>query len=227
MIEHKLFPTLITEFHYPDKDNFKQIFIDNIFKFTTPEGYSEEKTGHVTLHHNKNFEQLFKFSTESVKQYVNRLHIDIDKFDFNVVKTWMNIKKTAKTQRHAHPDAHISFTYYINMPENCLLPIRFYHPEPVEPYPGSIENNNTKKIWDEINSSTWSFTPKEGQLFVFPSMLQHDTIGENLFKKEPGINKENILQYRLCLAGDILLTYKDKTPSPIGIQPVKNWRKFS
>ena len=227
MIEHKLFPTLISEFHYPDKDKFKQIFIGNIFKYTNPEGYSSETTGHVNLHHEKKFEGLFKFATDSVKQYVDRLHIDVDKFDFSVVKTWMNIKKIAETQRHAHPDAHISFTYYINMPESCNLPIRFYRPKLVEPYPGSIEHNNTKKIWDEINSSTWLFTPVEGQLFVFPSMLQHDTIGETFIKKEQGINKQNILQYRLCLAGDIILTYKDKTPSPIGIQPVKNWRKFS
>jgi hypothetical protein len=113
------------------------------------------------------------------------------------------------------------------MPENCNLPIRFYRPKLVEPYPGSIEHNNTKKIWDELNSSSCLFTPVEGQLFVFPSMLQHDTVGEPFIRMEQGINKQNILEYRLCLAGDILLTYKDKTPSPIGIQPVKNWRKFS
>jgi len=226
MIEHRLFPTLVGEFHYPEKDKFKQLFVENIFKYTTQEGYSNEYSGHVTLHHEKNFENLFKFASEAVETYIERLHIDTYKFDINIVKTWMNIKKNATTPRHAHHDAHLSFTYYVNMPEDCSLPIRFYCPEPKsEPYQGSIQHNNTKNLWDDLNSYTHTFTPIEGQLLVFPSSIQHDTIGY-VTGIETGINEQNILHYRLCLAGDILLTYKEKTASPLGIQPVYNWRNF-
>jgi hypothetical protein len=227
MIEHKLFPTLLTEFHYPDKDKFKEKFVKNIFKYCTPEGHSSEATGHVNLHHEKQFEGLFKFATQSAKQYVERLNIDSSKFDFNIIKTWMNIKKNAATPTHSHGDAHVSFTYYINMPPNCSLPIRFHnHATRHEPYPGSIRHNNTKQIWDELNSETWLFTPKEGQMFVFPASFPHDTIGEPFMQLESGITKQNILQHRLCLAGDILLTYKQKTASHLGVQPVSNWRNF-
>ena len=32
---------------------------------------------------------------------------------------------------------------------------------------------------------------------------------------------------RISIAGDAILTFKDPTPVPLGLQPVKNWRKFS
>jgi uncharacterized protein (TIGR02466 family) len=226
MIEHKLFPTLVGEFHYDKKNEFKKLFVDNIFKYTSLEGYSSEATGHVNLHHEEQFTDLFKFATKSAKKFVERYNIDADKFDFNIIKTWMNIKKVASTPLHAHKDAHISFTYYINMPSNCSLPIRFHCGEKYEPYAGSIIHNNSKNIWDEINSLSWTLTPIEGQMFIFNSGLAHDTIGEPLNRLESGINKQNILQHRLCLAGDIILTYKEKTASPLGIQPVSNWRNF-
>jgi len=55
MREHALFPTLLAEFEYPDKDNFKQIFYGKIFDYMSPEGYSNEFTGHVNLHHEPTF----------------------------------------------------------------------------------------------------------------------------------------------------------------------------
>jgi Putative 2OG-Fe(II) oxygenase len=228
MIEHKLFPTLVTEHLYSDHVDFKKKFAKHIFKHMTPEGYSSELTNHVTLHHEKSFEPLFKFATEAAKKHCERLHIDTEKFDFNIIKTWMNIKKSAETPKHMHGDAHISFSYYVNMPPNFAWPIRFYnYDNRHEPYPGSIVHNNTSNIWDELNSGSWQFVPSEGSLFVFPSNLVHDTVGNTSWNiLEQGVTKQSLMDYRHCLAGDILMTYKKKTPSHLGVQPVSNWRNF-
>ena len=55
MIAHDLFPTLVAEFMYPDHDKFKPVFYEHIFKYMTPEGYSNEFTAHVNIHHEENF----------------------------------------------------------------------------------------------------------------------------------------------------------------------------
>ena len=120
------------------------------------------------------------------------------------------------------------FTYYVNIPETFTRPIRFHHLERKhEPYPGCIKWNNTSNVWDAFNAYTWEFPPKEGQLFVFPSSLPHDTIGQSdqsLDEGNPTIEMLN--ENRICLAADVVLTYKDQTASPLGLQPITNWRKF-
>jgi hypothetical protein len=57
-------------------------------------------------------------------------------------------------------------------------------------------------------------------------MLAHDTTGITDYAEEGAPTAEKLNEHRICLAADILLTYKDKTASPLGIQPVRNWRQF-
>ena len=226
MKEHVLFPTLLAEFEYPDKDNFKQIFYDKIFNYMSPDGFSNEYTGHVNLHHEPAFESLFKFAIDSVRQYVSRLYIDPNVFEFNLVKTWMNITKNRQTPMHSHGDAHMSFTYYINIPKDFSKPIRFYNYEHrYEPFPGCIKFNNPSH-WDAFNAYTWQLEPKEGQLFVFPSNVPHDTVGQSEQMETGCFTPNDLDQMRICLAADILMTYKERAAKPLGVQPVSNWRTF-
>jgi len=226
MFEHALFPTLLTEFEYPEKDAFKNAFYQGIFKYMSPEGYSSEFTGHVNIHHEPSFEPFFKFASDCVKQYIARLHLDPNLFEYNVVKTWMNITKNRMTPMHNHADAHMSFTYYINIPKEFSKPIRFFNYNMRhEPFPGCIKFNDPSK-WDDFNAYTWQIEPQEGRLFVFPANLTHDTVGHEE-EKEPGcFTPDDLDQMRVCLACDILLTYKNKAAKPLGVQPVSNWRIF-
>lgn len=227
MIEHALFPTLVCEFEYPEAAEFKAAFYQHIFDHMTPDGYSNEYTGHVNLHHDPAFNPLFTFASRCIEQYLDRLHIDRKLFDVSIVKTWMNITKDRPTPLHNHGDAHISFTYYINIPDEVKKPIRFYnHTYRHEPYPGSMKFNNTSNQWDWFNSYTWQFDPKEGQMFVFPATLPHDTVS-NYDQEESGTKSiEELSKRRICLAADAVITYKNTTASPMGLQPVENWRKF-
>jgi uncharacterized protein (TIGR02466 family) len=194
--------------------------------FMSEHGDSSESTGHVNLHHETAFDGLFAFAAKSAKQYVDRLHIDIDKFDFNVTKTWFNIIDQTSTPIHAHKDSHISFAYYVNVPNDKNYSIRFHDRNKHEPYNGSIVWNNTKDIWDELNAMTWNIVPKEGHLLVFPSSLYHDTIGHtDIWETQFDLNR--LRNSRICIAGDILMTYKQKTASPLGIQPIESWRRYN
>jgi hypothetical protein len=70
--------------------------------------------------------------------------------------------------------------------------------------------------------------PGEGDLFIFPSSLNHSVKYEfNRGYYEPPIKSiEDVKMKRICIAGDILLTHKELTTNPLGIQPIENWRHF-
>jgi hypothetical protein len=36
----------------------------------------------------------------------------------------------------------------------------------------------------------------------------------------------DLRNHRISIAGDVIITYKDITAKPLGLQPVKNWRTF-
>jgi hypothetical protein len=83
-----------------------------------------------------------------------------------------------------------------------------------------------------INSITWRIPPVEGQIIVFPSKLKHSVMPDN--HKEPIIAKDegsktvdDLLERRICIAGDFILTHKNKTNQYLGLQPIKNWKIFS
>lgn len=226
MIIHKVFPTIITEFKYDNSYEFKNIFKSIYHNHITSDGFSNEKTGHVALHHDNNLEDLYKFIIKCVKQYVETMNVDSNKFEYNVVKSFLNIINENVNPAHNHKDAHISFVYYINIPNTFTKCIRFYNYENRhEPYSGFCKFNNINNVWNEFNSYTWQFEPYEGQTIIFPSNLTHDTVGE-IKGTETGINDLNFNEKRITLVGDILLTYKQLEPSPLGLQPIKNWRTF-
>jgi hypothetical protein len=231
-----LFPTFIWTENYDKHLNFKEKVFSNIQNLCTPDGFSHEFTGHVTLHHTKDFKNFYKFVIENAKKYVETLSIDPDIYEYNVVKSWFNITRKSDNPRHNHCDAHISFSYYINTPSDCKKHIRFYNSSSSkqknsnELYPGMVEFNATK--FDYINSNYWNFDTEEGIIFIFPSSLDHSVVDVNTIKENCEIeeNKRTSLddfkKCRIAIAGDILLNFKNKKSVSLGLQPLKNWRTF-
>jgi len=224
---HPLFPITVCEFNYPKANEFKQNLSKSIFKHLDQNGFSNEKTGHVNLHHEEEFNDLYCFLHACVEQYLKVLSVNVDNFDINFIKSWFNILKNRTTPDHHHGDAHISISYYVNVPKNCTQALRFNNLQNrVEPFPGCFRFNSNN--WDMLNAYSWQFVPKEGDVFVFPAKLSHDTVGNPVeIPIDSGIkNSEDFEQHRICLAADVLLTYNEKKALPLGIQPVKNWRTF-
>jgi hypothetical protein len=54
----------------------------------------------------------------------------------------------------------------------------------------------------------------------------HDTSGGPIVS-DPGVKTtDDLIDRRICIASDVLLTYKEKSAKSLGVQPVSNWRKF-
>lgn len=228
MIKHALFPVLVGQFNYEKANEFKETLFTHGLKHFNESGFSNERTGHVCIHHEPEFSELYGFLTTCVKEYLQSLNVDPELFEINVVKSWFNVIRHQQTPLHAHGDAHISLVYYANTPESCQQLLRFhnYHFR-MEPFPGSIRYNNTSDNWNEFNSYTWAFMPNEGDVFVFPSQMMHETVG-NVDHDDSGVKtQEDFKSHRCSIAADIVLTYKDSQAKPLGIQPVQNWKTFN
>ena len=223
---YALFPTLVTETFYEKHAELKPVLEQGIFRHMTPDGYSNEKTGHVMLHLDADFEPLFKFVAAAAKEYISSFAIDQEIFDINVVKTWMNIIREQGTPFHSHADAHISFVYYINIPEDVNTPIIFHnHYNWYEPYMGFAKFNNPSE-WNPFNSPAWQFSAKEGALMIFPARVCHETPSTS-GDPDVGVKSlKDLRRKRVSLAGDIVLTFKETSAKPMGLQPIKNWRTF-
>jgi Putative 2OG-Fe(II) oxygenase len=227
MIKHAIFPTLIIQDQYPNAYEFKPIFMNKLMKYMTIDGFSSEFTGHVNIHHEEAYAPLFVYISEMIAEYVRAIGIDPEIFDINIIKTWMNITKERHTPFHNHEDAQLSFTYYANIPENLEKPLVFCNAPPHnnDPYYGMIKfNANETNRWNEYDHK---FVPSEGDLFIFPSTLNHYTVGYGTEEPDTGCKHvSDLYTKRVCLAGDIIFTYRKNMPRPTGIQPTSNWRIF-
>jgi uncharacterized protein (TIGR02466 family) len=226
MALHGIFPVAVGEYHCKEAEKIKQSVFSTYSKHMNVAGYSEESTGHVTLHHEPEYEPLYRFAAASVRKYLDEFGIDQDQFDVNIVKSWFNILQKRKTPPHAHGDAHVSFSYYVSIPDGYNQAIRFHNYfNRFEPFTGCIRNNPGKE-WNIFNSYVWDFFPSEGTMFVFPSMLVHETVSNTTEHDEGVLGDADIKKRRICIAGDVLLTYKTKQAKTLGLQPISNWKTF-
>ena len=129
-------------------------------------------------------------------------------------------------------DAHLSFSYYINVPDELVFSIFFRNRELGDNW--NDVNNAILRVnvmeANEFNSEIYNIIPEEGDLLVFPSKLMHGVMkldDEIKHKEDPFYEIEDLKTMRVCIAGDILLTYKDLQPLPLGLQPIKNWKTFT
>jgi hypothetical protein len=227
MTTHSLFPTLITERSNDNHATFKKVFVNNVHKHMTEDGRSDESTGHVDIHTDPGFKEFFTFIADSVREYVSTLNIDPDTFEYNLVKSWLNTTTESDNPIHDHADAHVSFSYYVNIPEGLEKFLVFYRPHDTNSLYNGMLNFNINEH-NAFNASTWKLRPEEGKVFVFPSSLKHSVLAphhdEPVFVPEMGT--VDVMSRRICIAGDFLLTHKHKTTQFLGLQPVKNWRTF-
>lgn len=232
MITHAIFPTLVSQFSYNLPQEFKSIFFDKVYDYTDEHGNSNEKTGHVYVHHEPSFTPVFDFVGNSIKQFISTYNCDPEKMDAYIVKSWLNIIRDIQTPYHSHADAHVSFVYYVNVPDDIIEPIRFFPNYPMgrhEPYPGFTKYANHTGKWDMFNAQSWEFHPKEGDLLIFPASIPHDTLLKNRDVKNMesrNVPLEHLKRKRISIAGDVLLTFKKRTAVAMGLQPFSNWTKI-
>jgi hypothetical protein len=225
MITHPLFPTLVTEFHYDKKEDFKNRFFNRVLHHMDDHGYSMETTGNVDIHFDDDLSDLFDFAALNAFQYLKTMEVN-DEFDLNLVKTWLNIITEFHTPYHNHQDSHLSFVYYVQIPEGMDKPVNFaIHEKPNELFHGMTNANIVK--WNMWNSPTWFFNPVEGQMFMFPGKLYHYTSGSGSGSPDmPVKTLDDLKPRRISIAGDFVLTYKKRIGRAYGIMPVSNWKVY-
>lgn len=229
MIEHALFPTLVVEDLNVNNDEFKELFFNSALNHFT-NGYSNEFTGNLNLQTEPNFRPIYEYVSLKAKEYVATLKVNPDTYDFNIVKSWLNCLIHEDNPVHSHADAHFCFAYYLNVPEDIQKCIRFFQPDhPNDLYVGMLEFNVND--YTMFNSLSWGISPKEGTVLIFPGHLKHHVASTAdkalVLDGEPPVTSiADLHKRRICLAGDIVLTLKEKTNVPLGIQPIKNWRAF-
>jgi hypothetical protein len=227
MIKHDLFPTLVTEFHNPEHEAFKKVFFERFHLHCNENGQSNENTLHNDIHQDPHFNPMFQFVFKSLSEHLKEVGLDPDFQQMYLVKSWLMITREWHVPVHNHADAHISFVYYVNIPTDitpdnlCLL-----SPKPNEYYHKIYEFNATQ--WNNYNCVNYGFVPKEGMALFFPGKLLHFT-GSGHENNDP-IQQDNhsisgIKNMRICLAGDLIFTYKKIEGKSFGLMPVSNWIK--
>ncbi len=81
---------------------------------------------------------------------------------------WININRKGHfNHKHEHHNCSLSGVYYVKVPPNSGL-ITFFHP-----CDKLIRREWKSKEYTSYNSEVWGFEPKENELFMFPSWVDH------------------------------------------------------
>jgi len=215
-----LFPTLVGTEVYPDHKQFKQIFFDNLPKYMREDGITGEESGHIDLHLNPDFKDLFQFISHVAHDYIDTLIGSKDIWEAWLVKTWFS---DFSVPPHNHADAHLSFVYYVNVPDDKASRMHMIAPNDrlndlVNGMFLANKNNAVVVYNNQYNCNSVEFQPYEGALIIFPAKLHHFV--------ESTKPSDNIKNRRISLAGDFILTLKEPTARSMGLQPINNWRQF-
>lgn len=109
---------------------------------------------------------------QAVKHFTNEV-LDIEE-NFELTTSWVNkYEKDDLNDKHSHPNAMISGVYYIESDETSA-PIIFNKPychtnlfhETIKP---TFKNKNN----NQYNLDYYGLNPKTGDLYIFPSWLEH------------------------------------------------------
>jgi len=225
---HFMFPTLVSAFRCERHAEFKEAAMGRLHAHCTPDDnsglFSGEATGNVDVHTDPALAELFRFIAAGVASHLDQLSFDRSRVNINIVKTWLSATDSnTVTPVHQHATSHLSFVYYLQMPENADV-IAFQIPEnPNSPYHGAFDAGTQRQKsmvleYTAINANQSSVVTEEGELLVFPSHLLHGTrkIGDMGNMK------------RISIAGDVLLVFNEERPNyATGLFNPSMWRCFT
>lgn len=180
MIEHKLFPTLVGKFE-------DVLFEDQCDQLISSIDTSKLKQYHVINGDaDTSFNKQFDIFTEFPELLSISLHIKlqtclqeyVSKYrcsPVSISNTWITYQYPhSKLTRHSHPGSTVSGVLYLKTDEKSS-PIYFYNPNTFPEFTSRLIPYS-----DYLNQHV-KFTPKTGDLLIFPSWLAHGSdIEENM-----------------------------------------------
>jgi len=114
----------------------------------------------------KKLNQLFY---SSIGNYIQQYDKKFDLTHFNIkLMSWANLNNLGGGNiTHLHPNSLISGTYYVKVPAQNVPKIRFYNTSGIQYL------KNISDLGRSFAQGAFSFTPKEGDLILFPSNIFH------------------------------------------------------
>ena len=177
---HNCFPTPIFSFSLPNPNNSKYLeYAKDLMQTDKGQNRSNVYSWHSSPEkhplNDKKLEDLSKFICDSAKKVIAQM--GYDKIKLALQESWFIISpKGAYNKQHTHPGGFISGSYYIG---GVSSPIVFYDPRVIKNFtePKGMSNKTA------YNVSNISMFPKEGDLIIFPSWLEH-SVPENNSENE-------------------------------------------
>lgn len=131
----------------------------------------------------KDVEELKQIILDQSVSYLKEIGWYINFIDYELTNFWLNeyLPNSGLQDPHSHPGLLISGTYYVEVPDNCG-PIIFTNPIkslPQELFPKGRHIEISKFCFNQFNSSTWTFLPKQGEIYFWPSFLVHEVPSTN------------------------------------------------
>lgn len=224
-----IFPTVISKAKIDITEQDKQNIFDIVYNNIDENGYSMDFLGYTKIHHEKSLEHIYKQVVSLIREHLSFMNVDHTNIDINIVKSWLNLTEERVNTRHNHSEAHYSFTIYPNVPEHAKKYLRLFRKEkhPNEIYEGFFDNCCNE--WELQNSSSCQFLPEEGDVFIFPSSMDHDTVlmdGSTPSGMENVKDYDHIKDMRICIGGDVIFTSNIKTNNHRILQPIADWKTF-
>ena len=165
-----------------------------------------ELNGKVLVHLDPQLNSFMLEVNDCIDQYLASMNVE---YNIHFMKTWYAISgEDCSVPNHCHDPAHISWVYYIQTPGD---PIVFHKKNSNEWFGDAFKFSNH---YTYTNMEGYAINPKAERLVIFPGSLEHYTTAE------PRKHR------RISLAGDVILTLKDRTNSESGLLSPQFWKHF-
>ncbi len=179
-IDHQpLFPTPLYEITGLEIDNEKlEKDIYELKEKDTGKEYSNRGGWHSNPQNNNEIQEIFKPIIDSFGKIFPEMIFDPKVSSINSLSIWANINpKGSYNLRHNHPGCDISGVYYVKVPEGDSGNINFVDPRQALSY------GNGFFVERYAGGETVPRYPVEGNMYLFPSSLEHN-VGTNLTEED-------------------------------------------
>jgi len=203
---YNAFPTSIYHDEAPLEPGIKATLVaavmemgGQVLKQSPGSSWTGDVNGYELLHQDARFQPLFDAFRPHLAKYLDFLAVNEEIVRLYYTRSWATISRGGEQiQPHDHKQSHISLVYYLQMPPDAGF-LSFLDRDAANQFAPNLFRANMLELGvikqsHEFNALAYHVFPKEGDVVIFPSKIEHMTSAAQL--DEP----------RLSVAVDIVAT---------------------